>query len=389
MSRFGNIEIKDKADHMKYMDNMEVIDHDIMDNTLREVNNQKEYTKEDVIRALRKETCSIDDFGALLSPHAKPYLEEMAVRAQKETRKHFGNSISMFTPIYISNYCESYCVYCGFNCHNKIKRLKLNAEQIENEMKEIAKTGLKEILILTGESRKGSSVEYIGEAVKIAKKYFTVIGLEVYPMNSDEYEYLHKCGADYVSVYQETYNSDEYEKLHLQGEKRVYPYRFNSQERAVMGKMRGVAFGALLGLCDFRKDAFATGLHGYFTQRKYPHAEISFSCPRLRPIINHSEINPLDVYEAELLQVIMAYRIFMPYANISISTRENARFRDNAIGICATKISAGVSVGIGERTSDKAGDGQFEISDERDVTEIFNAIKSKGLQPVMSDYIYV
>lgn len=389
MTRFNNIEIKNKVDHMKYFDNMEVLNSDIQANTLQEMYINREYTEQDVLNALKHDICTPYDFGALLSPMAKPYLEQMAVIARDKTRRHFGNSISMFTPIYISNYCESYCVYCGFNCHNKIKRAKLTLEQIEQEMIEIAKTGLREILILTGESRRGSSVEYIGQAVSLAKKYFTIIGLEVYPMNSDEYAYLHKCGADYVSVYQETYNSNEYEKLHLEGEKRIFPYRFDSQERAIMGGMRGVAFGALLGLCDFRKDALATGLHAYYLQRKYPHAEISFSCPRLRPIINNSEISPLDVYEAELLQVIMAYRIFMPFAGISISTRENAKFRDNAIAICATKISAGVSVGIGERTSDNAGDEQFEISDERTVDEIFDTIKNQGLQPVMSDYIYV
>ena len=146
-------------------------------------------------------------------------------------------------------------------------------------MAEIAKSGLQEILILTGESRKMSDVEYIGEACKIARKYFKVIGLEVYPMNSEEYAYLHECGADYVTVFQETYNSDKYETLHLAGHKRIFPYRMEAQERAIRGGMRGVGFAALLGLDDFRKDAFATGMHAYLLQRKYPHAEIAFSCP--------------------------------------------------------------------------------------------------------------
>lgn len=179
-------------------------------------------------------------------------------------------------------------------------------------MEAIARSGLQEILILTGESKKMSSVEYIGEACKIARKYFKVVGLEVYPMNSDEYAYLHKCGADYVTVFQETYNSDKYETLHLAGHKRVFPYRLNAQERALKGGMRGVGFAALLGLDDFRKDAFATGMHAYLLQRKYPQAEIAFSCPRLRPIINNDRINPKDVHEAQLLQVVTAYRLFMP-----------------------------------------------------------------------------
>jgi 2-iminoacetate synthase len=351
----------------------------------------EKYTANDVLVALKKDVLDIEDFAALLSPVALPLLEEMAKRAKLETRKHFGNSVYMFTPLYIANYCENYCIYCGFNCHNKIKRARLNAEEIEKEMQSIAKTGLQEILLLTGESRSMSDVSYIGEACKIARKYFNVVGVEVYPMNSDEYAYIHECGADFVTVFQETYNSDKYETLHLAGHKRIFPYRFNAQERAIKGGMRGVGFAALLGLDDFRKDAFATGLHAYLLQRKYPHAEIALSCPRLRPIINNDKINPKDVHEKQLLQIITAYRIFLPFANITISTRECARFRDNVIGLAATKISAGVSVGIGGHSEEEEakGDEQFEISDGRSVSEISDAIGNRGLQAVMSDYIYV
>jgi len=258
-------------------------------------------------------------------------------------------------------------------------------------MQSIAKSGLEEILILTGESRKMSGLEYIGESCKIAKKYFKNIGLEVYPMNIDEYQYLKDCGADYITVFQETYDSDKYETLHLAGHKRIYPYRINSQERAILGGMRGVGFAALLGLADFRKDAFATGLHAHLIQKKYPHAEISFSCPRLRPIINNNKINPKDVKETQLLQIMCAYRIFMPFAGMTISTRERKDFRDNVIGLAATKISAGVSTGIGSHNEDVTdkGDNQFEIADTRNVDEVCKDIKSKDLQPVMNDYIYV
>lgn len=377
---------------MEYQENMEVIPHDIMDQVIEAKNNfdPDKYTAPDVKRALDKDSLSPEDFAALLSPAAFPFLEQMAQRARMETRKHFGNSVYLFTPLYIANYCENYCVYCGFNCHNKIHRAKLNYEEIEREMQAIAKSGLEEILILTGESPKMSSVEYIGEACKIAKKYFKVIGLEVYPMDSKDYKYLHECGADFVTVFQETYNSDKYSTLHLGGRKRIFPYRFNAQERALMGGIRGVGFAALLGLDDFRKDAFATGMHAYLIQRKYPHAEIAFSCPRLRPIINNDKINPKDVHEPQLLQIICAYRIFMPFASITISSRENANFRNNIINIAATKISAGVDVGIGGHGDEKQkGDEQFEIDDGRTVDEIYKAIKDKGLQPVMSDYIYV
>ena len=318
-------------------------------------------------------------------------LEEIAQCAKVEKERYFGNSVAMFTPLYIANYCENYCIYCGFNCHNKIKRAQLNTEEIEQEMAAIAKSGLQEILILTGESRSKSTVEYIGEACKIARKYFRVIGLEIYPVNADEYAYLHKCGADYVTVFQETYNSDKYETLHLAGHKRIFPYRFYAQERALKGGMRGVGFGALLGLDDFRKDAFATGMHGWLLQKKYPHGEIAFSCPRLRPIINNDKINPMDVHEKQLLQVVCAYRLFMPFASITVSTRECERVRDNLMKIAANKISAGVSTGIGEHVEEMAdkGDEQFEISDTRSVEQVYEDLEKLNLQPVMADYVYV
>lgn len=382
----------ERCDHMTYMDDMEQIPHEILDKVVAEINSYRaeDYTASDVIRAIESDRCSLEDFKALLSPAAEPFLEQIARKARLETRKHFGNSAYFFTPIYISNYCENYCIYCGFNCHNKIKRAKLSMEEIHEEMKAIADTGLEEILILTGESRKVSDVKYIGEACKIAKKYFKNIGIEVYPMNSDEYRYLRECGADYVTVFQETYNSDKYETLHLAGHKRIFPYRFNAQERALMGGMRGVAFAALLGLDDFRKDALGTGMHAYLIQRKYPWAEISISCPRLRPIINNASINPKDVHEKQLLQTMCAYRIFLPFAGMTISTRERAEFRDNVVGLAATKISAGVSTGIGSHSeSEDKGDAQFEIADTRGLEEIYESLKKRGIQPVMNDYVYV
>ena len=383
---------EERCDHMTYMDDMEQIPHEILDKVVAEIESYKaeDYTASDVLRAIESDRCSLEDVKALLSPAAEPFLEQIARKARLETRKHFGNSAYFFTPIYISNYCENYCIYCGFNCHNKIKRAKLSMEEIHDEMKAIAETGLEEILILTGESRKASDVKYIGEACKIAKKYFKNIGIEVYPMNSDEYRYLRECGADYVTVFQETYNSDKYETLHLAGHKRIFPYRFNSQERALMGGMRGVAFAALLGLDDFRKDALGTGMHAYLIQRKYPWAEISISCPRLRPIINNASINPKDVHEKQLLQIMCAYRIFLPFAGMTISTRERAEFRDNVVGLAATKISAGVSTGIGSHSeSEDKGDAQFEIADTRGLEEIYKSLKKRGIQPVMNDYVYV
>ena len=384
---------ENRIDHMRYLPDMENIGSEVMDRVIREMEayDYEAYTEADVRAALAHHNRTPEDFKALLSPAALPLLEEIAQAAKAEKERYFGNSVSMFTPVYIANYCENYCIYCGFNCHNRIRRAQLNPEEIEKEMAAIASTGLQEILILTGESRSQSTVAYIGEACRIARKYFRVIGLEVYPMNSDEYAFLHQCGADYVTVFQETYNSDKYETLHLAGHKRIFPYRLNAQERALKGGMRGVGFGALLGLDDFRKDAFATGLHAWLLQKKYPHAEIAFSCPRLRPIINNDRINPMDVHEAQLLQVVCAYRLFMPFASITISTRECQRVRDNLVNIAATKISAGVSTGIGEHVEDleDKGDEQFAISDGRSVKEVYDALGNLGLQPVMTDSIFI
>ena len=385
------IKIRD-TDHMEYMEGMEKSDHSIMNKVLKMTDeyDYRRYNAIDVKNVLNKETIGAEDLAVLLSPSAEPLLEKMARRAKIETAKHFGNTVCMFTPLYIANYCENYCVYCGFNCSNKIRRGKLSIDEIESEYKTISETGLREILLLTGESKSASPVEYIAEAVSLAKKYFSTIGVEVYPMNSDEYAVLRKAGADFVSVYQETYNTVKYEEVHLRGPKRVFPYRFNSQERALMGGLRGVAFGSLLGLSDFRKDAYAAGLHAFFIQKKYPWAEISYSLPRLRPYINNADNNPNDVHETQLLQVMLAYRIFMPYAGITISTRERAGFRDNVAGLAATKISAGVKVGIGGHgDNEQKGDEQFEISDPRSVEEVRKALLDKGLQPVFTDYVRV
>ena len=372
---------------------LENISSDIMDKVITEMNSYdyNSFSDEDIKEALNKEYLSIKDFQVLLSPRAITYLEEMAQKAKLFRERYFGNSVYIFTPLYISNYCDNYCVYCGFNSHNKIKRARLNFEQIEQELKEIAKSGLQEILILTGESERYSNVEYIGKACKLARKYFNNVGIEIYPVNIRDYEYLNSCGADYVTIFQETYNNEKYKKLHLEGRKKVFSYRFNSQERALMGGMRGVGFGALLGLDDFRKNAFSTGDHAYLLQQKYPHSEISISCPRLRPVINNLKIEKEIINEKELFQIVCAYRLFLPFANITISTRENSIFRDNIIKIAATKISAGVDTGIGAHTkcSTKKGDEQFEIADKRTVAQIFEKIKSEELQPVMNDYIYL
>ena len=380
------------TDHMTYTEDMEVLDSTLLEEVLEARNSYDyaAYSEADVRQALSHQQRSPKDFAALLSPAALPLLEDIARQAQQERQRYFGNSVTFFTPLYIANYCENYCIYCGFNSHNRIHRARLNREQLIREMEAIAQTGMQEILILTGESRKMSDVHYIGEACKLARQYFKVVGVEIYPVNSDEYAYLHQCGVDYVTVFQETYNSDKYAQLHLAGAKRVFPYRFYAQERALRGGMRGVGLAALLGLDDFRKDAFATGLHAYLLQKKYPHGEFAFSCPRLRPIINNDKIKPLDVHERQLLQVVCAYRLFLPFASITVSSRECARVRDNLMLICANKISAGVNTGIGGHShKQELGDEQFAIDDNRSLEEIYAAMERLKLQPIMAEYVYV
>ena len=381
--------VKEFTDTEEYHEHMEQIESDILLNLqkYREKFDPWNYKEKDVLFALEKERLNIEDLGALLSPAAEPMIEMMASRAKEETRRFFGNSVNIFTPIYTSNHCENKCVYCGFNKDNEIKRARLSLEQVDEEMRSISESGLTEVLILTGESKKFSDVKYIGECVRTASRYFSSIGIEVYPLNSSDYAYIRECGADYVTVFQETYDPSLYAELHQAGPKRIFSYRFNAQERAVIGGMRGVSFGALLGLGDFRTDAFSCGVHGYLIQRKYPHAEISFSLPRLRSFKN-SNRDFTSVTEKQLLQVALAYRIFMPFAGETISSRESPLFRDNVVGLCATRISGGVDVGIGGHT-EKKGDNQFDISDDRSVKEIRDALVKKGLQPVFNDYVRV
>ena len=379
----------------KYRPHMDQIESPILETVLqeREQYTYDHYTADDVRRVLQEDTINLEGLKILLSPAAKPFLEDLAEKAKAVRTRYFGNSVYLFTPLYISNYCDNLCVYCGFNCKNQIHRAKLDEEGIEEELKNIAKTGLQDILILTGESERHSPISYIGRACELAKKYFKVVGVEIYPANVDDYAYLRECGCDYVTVFQETYNWENYKTLHLLGNKSIFPYRLEAQERALRGGMRGVGLAALLGLDDFRKDAFATALHAHLLQRAYPHGEISISCPRLRPIVNDETINAGDVGEAQLLQVILAYRLFLPYANITISTRETARFRNGVLPLAATKMSAGVSTGIGEHSSEEKqqeeGDAQFEIADSRTVAEAMEDVKALGMQVVMSDYIDV
>lgn len=391
------------TDIMAYLPGMEQIESDVCRQVMSHWQEYdavayNAYDAAAVQAALARPHCDIEDFKALLSPAAEPFLEQMAARASQETARHFGNTVYLFTPLYLANYCENYCVYCGFNCRKQIKRQKLSAQQMEQEMQLIADSGMEEILLLTGESRQMSDVPYIGEACRLARQYFRMVGLEVYPLNTAEYRYLHECGADYVTVFQETYDQAAYARLHLRGPKRVWPYRFAAQERALRAGMRGVACSALLGLADFRRDALASALHVYYLQRQYPQAEFSLSCPRLRPVGDEAAQLPPTLSERQLCQILCAYRIFLPYVGITVSSRESEAFRNGIVKISATKISAGVSTGVGDHaqkyhqetaTADLTASEQFVIDDSRSLPQMYADMAAAGLQPVLNDYLYV
>ena len=391
------------TDILAYLPGMEQIESDVCRQVMShwqeyDATAYNAYDAAAVQAALARPHCDIEDFKALLSPAAEPVLEQMAARASQETARHFGNTVYLFTPLYLANYCENYCVYCGFNCRKQIKRQKLSAQQMEQEMQLIADSGMEEILLLTGESRQMSDVPYIGEACRLARQYFRLVGLEVYPLNTAEYRYLHECGADYVTVFQETYDQAAYARLHLRGPKRVWPYRFAAQERALRAGMRGVACSALLGLADFRRDALASALHVYYLQRQYPQAEFSLSCPRLRPVGDEAAQLPPTLSERQLCQILCAYRIFLPYVGITVSSRESEAFRNGIVKIAATKISAGVSTGVGDHaqkyhqetaTADLTASEQFVIDDSRSLPQMYADMAAAGLQPVLNDYLYV
>ncbi len=342
-------------------------------------------TDADVLRVLNKDHLLEGDLLVLLSKPAEKFLEPMARRAQQLTFQHFGRVIFLYAPIYLANYCTNHCVYCGFGTHNRISRRRLSLEEVETEGRILASTGIKHTLILTGESREKSSVSYIKDCVEVLKKYFTSIAIEVYSLEEQEYEELVNAGVDGMTMYQEVYNEDTYATLHLKGPKSNYRYRLDTPERAAQAGMRSVNIGALLGLEEWRTEAFFTGLHARYLQDKFPETEIGFSMPRIRP--HKGAFQPkFEVSDRNLVQFMLAMRLFMPRVSIAVSTRERAQFRDNLIGLGVTRMSAGSSTEVGGYGSAEKTEGQFDISDERSVREIKEMIYNKGFQPVFKDW---
>lgn len=342
-------------------------------------------TSEDIERVLSKESLNEKDFLTLLSPKAENYLEAMAQKASKLSLKNFGKTVVLYTPMYLANYCENKCIYCGYNAENHIKRKKLTLEEVEEEAKAIYAEGIRHILILTGESRYHSSVSYIKNCVNILKKYFSSISIEVYALEEEEYRELTKAGVDGLTIYQEVYNEEVYKKVHIKGPKRDFRYRLEAPERACRVGIRSLGVGALLGLHNFRSEAFYSALHAYYIQQNYPHVELCMSFPRIRPHAG-SAIEIHDVNDTNIVQIMLAYKIFLPRAGINITTREREEFRDNLLSLGITKISAGVSTEVGGHSKGIKGEAQFDIADNRSVDEVRDMIIKKGFNPVFKDW---
>ncbi|SFM32380.1 2-iminoacetate synthase ThiH [Pelosinus propionicus] len=342
-------------------------------------------TSTDIERIIGKDRLTPKDFLALLSPKAEKYLEEMAQKANQLTVQNFGRVILLYTPMYLSDYCTNKCTYCGFNVTNAFTRKQLTMEEVEKEAQMVAATGIQHILILTGDAPAIAGVPYMKECVTILKRYFSSIAIEVYAMKEEEYAQLMEAGVESMTMYQETYNPLLYDRLHVKGPKKDYRYRLDAPERACRAGMRAVNIGALLGLDDWRRDGFFTGLHAHYLQSKYPGVEVSISLPRIRPTMGNCETGN-SVNDTSIVQFMTAFRLFMPRAGMPLSTRENAEFRNHAIKLGITKMSAGVQTAVGGHIDSQENPGQFAVSDTRNVKEMSDAILHLGYQPVFKDW---
>jgi 2-iminoacetate synthase len=326
------------------------------------------------------------DLLTLLSPKAADHLEAMAQKARRLTIQHFGRTIQLYIPLYISNFCNSECIYCGFNRRHAIRRRKLTLAEIDTEARKIAATGMRHILVLTGEAPKVTPLSYLTAAVEILKSYFASISIEMHPMQTAEYARLKRAGVDGLTVYQEVYDRRVYSRVHLAGEKTDYAFRLEAPARGAEAGFRWVNVGALLGLADPRREAFFTALHAHYLTQQFLETEISISMPRINPAEGGFQ-PPFPVDDRTFVQFMTAFRLFLPRAGIPISTRERSGFRDHLMHLGATRLSAGSRTDVGGYTDEQsAGCRQFEISDERSVPEMVAAIHAAGLQPVYKDW---
>lgn len=342
-------------------------------------------TRNDVIRAINNPKREVEDFMALISPTGQSFLEDMAVEAHRLTRSRFGNVIQMYIPLYLSNYCQNGCVYCGFSHKNKIRRKMLSLAEIDQEIEAILKLGYKHILLVSGEAPMKTNAAYYRDVMERIRPHFSQIALEVQPLDTDEYVMLHESGLGFVCVYQETYNEERYPIYHPVGRKADYRYRLETPDRIGAANVQKIGIGALLGLEDWRSDSFFTALHLKYLEKTYWRTKYSISLPRLRPHVGSFMPND-PINDKEMVQLICAYRLLSPEAEISLSTRESSSFRDHVMPLGITSVSAGSSTEPGGYADHNRELEQFAINDSRSPEEMAAAIRRLGFEPVWKDW---
>lgn len=342
-------------------------------------------TRTQVESALSKKNRSLDDFMALISPAAEPYLEDLALLSRKATQRRFGKTIQMYIPLYLSNECQNICTYCGFSYNNKISRKTLSETEIINEIKIIKGYGYDHILLVTGEANNTVGVDYLKNVLDLIKPYFSNISIEVQPLSHEAYKDLSQLGLNSVMVYQETYNKQKYRSYHPKGKKSNFNYRLNTPDRIGKAKMHKIGLGVLLGLEDWRTDSFFTALHLKYLEKTYWKTKYSVSFPRLRPAKGAIKPN-VNITDREMVQLICSYRLFNADLELSLSTRESEEFRNHLIGLGITSVSAGSKTSPGGYAIGCSELKQFEISDERSPHEFSEVVKQKGYEPVWKDW---
>lgn len=322
---------------------------------------------------------------ALLSPKATTYLEQMSAMSSQLTRQRFGQTIQLFTPLYLSNECQNICTYCGFSYTNKLPRKTLSDTDLIQESECLKKMGFEHILLVTGEHKQWVGVDYLANALQILKTYFINLSIEVQPLETEDYQKLQHLGVYAVVVYQETYRESTYKKYHPKGNKSNFIHRLNTPDRAGKASMHKVGIGALLGLEDWRVEAAYIMMHLEYLRKKYWKTRFSVSFPRLRPSEGDFEVkNPVS--DIELLQMITALRVFDPNVELILSTREPSTLRDNFMHLGITTMSAGAKTNPGGYEVSKTSLEQFSIEDSRSASEVALAIRNKGLQPIWKDW---
>lgn len=342
-------------------------------------------SEKDVLCAMQKPKRDLEDFKALISPAAAPFLEEMAALSRKLTLRRFGNTIQMYLPMYLSNECQNICTYCGFSLGNKLRRITLSDEQILKEVEAIKELGYDHILLVTGEANLTVGVDYFRRVLKLIAPHFSHISMEVQPLDQEDYEPLIQLGLNTVLVYQETYHQEDYKKHHPKGKKSNFNYRLETPDRLGKAGINKIGLGVLLGLEDWRTDSFFSALHLQYLEKAYWQTKYSLSFPRLRPAEGFLQPK-VELSDKELVQLICAYRIFNEEVELSMSTRESANFRNNIIKLGITSISAGSKTNPGGYAVAKESLEQFEISDERSPKEVADMIKEQGYEVVWKDW---